>query len=89
MPTISLSKILPLNSLPLRMAAATTDKPKIIAPPAFLPLPQGMLSDRVNNFDPEFLIPGFVDLLEKEISAKNATKPHARRYVSLVSVFIE
>jgi len=48
-----------------------------------------MLSDRVNNFDPEFLIPGFVDLLEKEISAKNATKPHARRYVSLVSVFIE
>ena len=62
---------------------------KDIAPPAFLPRLQGMLSDQVNNFDPESLIPGFVDLLEKEISAENATKPCARRYVSSVSVFIE
>src|SRR5882724_9400057 len=60
-----------------------------IAPPAFLPRLRGMLSDQVNDFDPEYLVPGFVDLLEKEISAENATKPCARRYVSSVSVFIE
>src|SRR5882724_2783043 len=62
---------------------------KDIAPPVFLPRLRGMLSDQVNNFDPESLVPGFVDLLEKEISTENATKPHARRYVSSVSVFIE
>jgi len=48
-----------------------------------------MFSDQLNDFDPESLVPGFVDLLEKEISAENATKPRTRRYVSSVSVFIE
>jgi len=59
-----------------------------IAPPAFLRQLQGVFSDQVqNDFDPKPFVPGFVDLLEKEISTENATKCRTRRYVSSVSVF--
>jgi len=57
-----------------------------IAPPVH---PSGSSSEFnhvENNFDPESLIPGFVNLLEKEVSAENATKPWARRYVSSVGI---
>jgi hypothetical protein len=55
-----------------------------IAPPAPLPTPSSTFTQ--NDFDPDLLVPGFVDLLEKEVNAENAAKPCARRYVSSVSI---
>jgi hypothetical protein len=59
-----------------------------IAPPTPLPESLGGFDGAQNNFDADFdadsLVPGFIDLLEKEVRAENAAKPRARRYVSSV-----
>lgn len=60
-----------------------------IAPPVPLPGLSSTFNEEVqNDFDPESLVPGFVDLLEREVSAENAAKPRARRYVSSVNIHL-
>jgi hypothetical protein len=55
-----------------------------IAPPTPLPESPGGFNEAQNDFDADSLVPGFIDLLEKEVRAENAAKPRARRYVSSV-----
>jgi hypothetical protein len=59
-----------------------------IAPPKPTPRNSNIETESPNGFDPEPLMPNFVDLLEREVRAENAAKPRARRYVSSVSTFL-